>query len=124
MRGSQLIPVLVVFSLLFTSVVYACSGHDFMPMSSMTADMDNKAMERGPCDKHKQDICKSIRYQMLSTEASSPVQQLLCHLFNLKSVCFDVSLTMDLLPTSRPPGGLVHPVSKLSFSSSNQVLRI
>jgi hypothetical protein len=124
MHRLWLISVLVTFSLLFTSIVYACSGHDFMPMSSMSADMDNKAMERGPCDKRKQDICKSVRYQMLSVQASSPVPELLCHVLTPISACFEIPLAMDLLPTTGPPGVVVHPVSNLSFSSSSQILRI
>jgi hypothetical protein len=67
-------------SLLFSSVVYACSklgsaGMVTMAMhgSSMstTDGMNEKSVERGPCSKHKQDICKSVRDRMLSVQPSS-----------------------------------------------------
>ena len=121
-RLSNLIALVVASSLLLVSVAYACSGHDFMPMSSMSADMDNKAMERGPCDKHKQDICKSVRYQMLSVQASSSVPDILMQVSTLLSAHFEIPLIVDLFSTAGPPGALVYPVSRLPLSSS--VLRL
>ena len=125
MRRSRLIPILVISSLLFTSIVYACSGLNSMPMSFVSAATDHSAMEPGPCTKHKQDICKSVRYQMLSLKASSSVTDLVLHLSTvLQSMQVEAPLLMNLHPPAGPPGVLFHPVFKLSFPSSNQVLRI
>ena len=125
MRRSRLIPILVISSLLFTSIVYACSGLNSMPMSFGSAATDHSAVERGPCTKHKQDICKFVRYQMLSLKASSSVTDLVLHLSTvLQSMPVEAPLLMNLHPAAGPPGVLFQPVLKLSFSSSNQVLRI
>jgi hypothetical protein len=70
-RRSRIIVFLLTFSLLFTSVVYACSGLSVMQTKLMSMSMDDRAMERRPCSKHKQDICKSVRERMLSIEPSS-----------------------------------------------------
>src|SRR5262249_10323927 len=100
-RLSTLIALVVASSLLSVSVVYACSGHDFMPMSSMSGAMDDTAMERGPCDKHKQDICKSVRYRMLSVRAPLPVAEIALHVSAvLQSVDFHVPLLINLVPTA------------------------
>ena len=125
MRGSRFIPILVISSLLFTSIVYACSGLNSMPTSFVSAAMDHSAMEPGPCNKHKQDICKSVRYQMLSLKASSSVTDLVLHLSTvLQSMQVEAPLLMNLLSTAGPPGVVFRPVLKLSFPFSNLVLRI
>ncbi len=124
-RGSQLISILVAFSLLFTAVVYACSGLRSMEMGSVSAAMDNSTKEPGPCSKHKQDICKSVRDQMLSVPPSSPLADIALHISTiLQASHFDDLLLMKLLPATGPPGVVFHPVSKLSYPFSNQVLRI
>jgi hypothetical protein len=124
-RGSQLISILVAFSLLFTAVVYACSGLRSMEMGSVSAAMDNSTMEPGPCSKHKQDICKSVRDQMLSLKASSSVADIVLHLSTvLQSMHVEAPLLINLLSTAGPPGVVFRPVLKLSFPFSNQVLRI
>ena len=127
MLRSRLIPILVISSLLFTSIVYACSGLNSMPMSFVSAAMDYSAMERGPCGKHAtEDICKSVRYQMLSLKASSSVTDMVLHLsMVLQSMQVeDPLLLVNSLPTAGPPGVLFHPVFKVSFPFSNRVLRI
>jgi hypothetical protein len=125
LRGSRLIPILVIFSLLFTSIVYACSGLNSMSMSFVSAAMDHSAMERGPCTKHKQDICKSVRYQMLSRQASSLLEEITLYVsLILQFPHFDTPLVTSLLPVAGPPGVGFNLVSKLSFPFSNLVLRI
>jgi len=64
--------------------------------------MDHNAMERGPCSKHKQDICKSVRYQMLSVQPSSLVPDIQFHVLTLLSTYFEIPLVVDLLPNHRP----------------------
>ena len=96
-----------------------------MPTSFVSAAMDHSAMEPGPCNKHKQDICKSVRYQMLSLKASSSVTDLVLHLSTvLQSMQVEAPLLMNLLSTAGPPGVVFRPVLKLAFPFSNLVLRI
>jgi hypothetical protein len=124
-RVSRFIPIIVISSLLFTSIVYACSGLNSMPMSFMSAAMDHSGMERGPCSKQKQDICKSVRDQMLSLKASSSVPDIVLHLSTvLQSMHVQAPLLINLLSSAGPPGVVFRPVLKLSFPFSNQVLRI
>jgi hypothetical protein len=124
-RRSRIIPLLAVFSFLFTSVVYACSGLNAPPMSSMSAAMDNGAMDGDPCSKHKQDICKFVRHEMLSVQSSSPLAELALQMWTIVQAShFDDPVLMKLLPATGPPGVVFHPVSKLSYPFSNQVLRI
>jgi hypothetical protein len=124
-RVSRLIPILVISSLLFTSIVYACSGLNSMPMSFVSAAMDHSAMEPGPCSKQKPDICKSVRDQMLSLKAPSSVTGIELHiLMVLHCAHVDIPSLMNLLPEAGPPGVVFQPVFKLSFPFSNQVLRI
>jgi hypothetical protein len=125
-RGSRLIPILVISSLLFTSIVYACSGLRSVEMSFASVAMDQSGMERGPCGRHHtEDICKSVRYQMLSLKASSSVPELVLHLsMVLQSAHLEIPLLVNRLPSAGPPGVFFHSVFKSSLLFSNQVLRI
>ena len=124
MRGSRLIPILVTSSLLFTSIAYACSGLRSMEMNFASTAIDDSAMERGPCNNHKHDICKFVRDQMLSVLPSSPLADIALHISTIvQAAHFEMPLLMNLLPAG-PPGVLFHPVFKSSFPFSNQVLRI
>ena len=124
-RSSRLISFLVAFLLLFTSVVYACSGLNVPPMSSMSAAMDNGAMDGDPCSRHKQDICKFVRYQMLSLQASSPAAEINLHVSTiLQSAHSDLPLMISFLPAAGPPGSVLSPAFKLSLPGFNQILRI
>jgi len=96
-----------------------------MPTSFVSAAMDHSAMEPGPCSKQKQDICKSVRDQMLSVRPSSPVIDITLHVSTVfHSAHVDIPPLMNLLSTAGPPGVLFRPVFKLSYPFSNQVLRI
>lgn len=124
MRGSRLIPILVISSLIFTSIAYACSGLRSMEMNFASTAIDNSAMERGPCNNHKHDICKFVRDQMLSVLPSSPLVEVALHISTIvQAAYFEMPFLIDLLPTG-PPGVLFNPVFKSSFPFSNQVLRI
>jgi hypothetical protein len=87
--------------------------------------MDHSAMEGKPCNNHKQDICKSLRYQMLSLRPSLVVSEITLYLPTiLQSVHFDVSLLIGLIAGAGPPGITFHSASEVSFPFSSQVLRI
>lgn len=112
------------FSLLFLSVVYACSGLDSMQIASRHAAMDNmdKGMvERGPCSEHKQDICKSVRHRMLSSQASSYQVETPLHGSTLSQ---EVSIEGYSLPGVSPSHLPLHPLVNLSLTYSDLVLRI
>jgi hypothetical protein len=82
-------------------------------------------MERAPCTNHKQDICKSVRYQMLSLKASSSVTDLVLYLSTvLQSIQVEAPLLMNLPLAAGPPGSLFRPVFKSVVLFSSQVLRI
>ena len=52
MRGSRLIPLLVAFSLLFISIVHACSGLRFVNVYDFRFRIHNESgMEADPCRK-------------------------------------------------------------------------
>jgi uncharacterized membrane protein SpoIIM required for sporulation len=126
-RRSRIVVFLLIFSLLFTSVVYACSGLSVVQTKLMSMSMDDGAVERGPCSKHRQDICKSVRERMLSIQPSSykaidvqqPLILLLPHnrvinipkliAFSSASVAWEIAL---------------HSVFKIPLSLSSSVLRI
>jgi hypothetical protein len=96
-----------------------------MPMGSVSAAMDHSAVERGPCTKHNLDICKSVRYQMLSLQPLSPPADVLLHVWAIfQAAHFEIPLSMKLVPATGPPGVVWHLVSKILFPFSNQVLRI
>jgi len=83
------------------------------------------AMERGPCDKHKQDICQSIRYQMLSVRPPSPVADITLHVSAvLQLVNIHVPPLGNLAPSAGRPGVFLNPVLSFSLPFSSQVLRI
>jgi hypothetical protein len=87
--------------------------------------MDHNDMEGGPCNNHKQDICKFIRHEMLSVQSSSPLAELAFQIWTIvHATHFDDPVLMKLLPATGPPGVVFHPVSQLSYPFSNQVLRI
>jgi hypothetical protein len=119
------IPVLVIFFLLVTSIVYACSGLELARMTSISATMDNSALGEKPCNNHKQDICKSLRYQMLSLRPSLVVSENTLYLpTTLESVHFDVPLLTSLGRGAGPTGIIFPSAPEVSFPLSSQVLRI
>jgi hypothetical protein len=122
-------------SLLFNSVVYACSklGSVDMAMAlhgrsmATTDGMNERSVERGPCSQHKQDVCKTVRDRMLSTQASTPktadYQQPVPLLLPLNLV-IDVSKHIDFSFASTRWVIAFHSVFKLPLSLSFSVLRI
>ena len=124
-RVSRLTSFIAALSLVFTAVVYACSGLSSLPSRSLSAAMDHNGMEGGPCNNHKQDICKFIRHEMISVQSSSPLTELAFQIWTIvQAADFDDPVLIKLLPATGPPGVVFHPVSKISYPFSNQVLRI
>ena len=127
MRRSLLISLLVIFSLLFTSVVYACSGLSLLQVSSMSASMDDMATEGGPCKNEKQDVCKFVRDRMLSIQPApykaADVQQPILLLLPIP-MSIDVSKHIAFSSSSAAWKIAFHSVFKISLSLSSSVLRI
>lgn len=131
-KAGLIIGSILAVSLLFNSVVYACSKigmamamHGFS--MATTGGMDGRSVERGPCAKHKQDICKSVRDRLLSTQPTpyklDPAQQLISVLLP-SNVAAEVPIDMVM-----PLGALewqtaFHSVFKLPLPLSFLVLRI
>jgi hypothetical protein len=123
-RSSLVLFFLALVSYLFVSVVYACSGLGVMQMTFMSAPMDDRAVERGPCDKHKQDVCKSVRDRMLSIQPYKiDVEQPILLLLPPNLV---IGLPKHIASLSAPVGWEAdfHSVFKLPLHLSFSVLRI
>ena len=125
MRGSRLIPLLVAFAFLVVSIAHACPGQDsLISATSVSTAIDESGMGPDhPCRKPRQDICKSVRDQMLSLKASLPVTGIELHVLTvLHFGHVNIPPLMNLISTTGPPGVLFDPVFKFPFST--QVLRI
>jgi hypothetical protein len=76
-KSGLVIGSVLALSLLFNSIVYACSGLMGMSLHAASINsmntmggMNENTIERGPCADHKQDVCKSVRDRMLSVQPS------------------------------------------------------
>ena len=125
-KPSLLVCLSLVFLLLLTAVVYACSGLDAVQMDLTSLSTSHETMEGGPCTTHNEDICKSVHYRMLSLQTSSALTKVALQVSNtlLEFPRFEVPRLMNLLPVTGPPGIVFRPIFKLSFLSSDQVLRL
>lgn len=123
-KPSFLVALTLIFSVLFTAIVYACSGLDPMRMSFHPASMNGGTVERGPCSEHKQDICKSVRYRMLSIHASSPPAEIPLYSSTFPQVSIEVPVRSEASLATLPLETAFHPVFKLSLTYSYLVLRI
>jgi len=97
-------------------------------VSMATMDgMDKKSVERGPCAQHKQDICKTIRDRMVSTQASQfhmgDYQQSIPLHFPL-NVVLDIPKHIAFSFASTTWEIAFHSVFKLPLTLSFSVLRI
>lgn len=124
-KVSFLLASILIFSVLFTAIVYACSGLDPMRMAFHHGSMDGGTVERGPCSEHKQDICKSVRYRILSIQASAsqpavPPQSSTVPLAS----SVDTPVPMDILAASLRSPTSFHPFFKIPLTYSYLVLRI
>jgi hypothetical protein len=124
-KVSFLYASMLIFSVLFTAIVYACSGLDPLRMAFHDSSMNTEAVERGPCSEHKQEVCKSVRHRMLSIQASAsqPVVPL-----QSSTVPQEATLGISLLPIvsilSLSLLASFHPSFKLSLPFFYRVLRI
>ena len=132
-KSCLLVVSALVLSILFTSIVYACSRIDLMTVtlhdSSMSGmdGMHGGMVQRGPCNQHKQDICKSVRNRMLSIQPSSykadDVQQPIILLLPINAI-IDIPKHLALSSVSAGWEIAFHSVFKLPLHLSFSVLRI
>lgn len=118
--------IALVFTLLFVSIVYACSGLDQVRMSFQHSSMDGGTMvERGPCSEHKQDLCKSVRHRMLSIQAPSTQTENSAQVLATPLEPFvEASTTFYVSLASLQLSAAFHPLFKLPLTYSYLVLRI
>ena len=133
-KAGLVIGSVLALSLLFNSVVYACSKLDSLGMAmtvhgssmSTTDGMNEKSVERGPCSQHKQDICKTVRDRMISIQpslAKADYQEPAPLLLPL-SLTIDIPKHIAFRPPSLTWDIAFHSVFKLPLSLSFSVLRI
>jgi hypothetical protein len=85
----------------------------------------NKAvMGRGPCNKHKEDLCQSVRNQILLLQASSPVSGMIFSELIAISAGFQIPLVPKLFLSSGISQTLFLPSLKVTFPHLSQILRI
>ena len=117
--------LVVTFSLLFVSVVYACSGLDSMQLAFHDSSMDGEKVERGPCSDHKQDICKSVRNRMITVQVSSSKAEIsLVSLALQSSVTAEMFALPDIGSVSLLSRAFPNSISNISPFLSHVILRI
>ena len=125
-RLSAATALFVVFAFLFVSIAHACSGLGpvgvMIEQSSRNAGMANN----GPCNQHKEDVCKSVRDSILSiqpsvSKAEVSQQPILPIQLSIESESPTQVGFSPLLPVIERA---FHPVFKLPLTFSYLVLRI
>ena len=117
--------IVLIFALLFVSVVYACSGLDPLRMAFGHSSMSTGAVERGPCSEQKQDICQSVRHRMLSIQASASQPAVPLHDSTVPlASSVDTPVPMDILAASLRSPTSFPPFFKIALTYSYLVLRI
>ena len=125
-RLSAATALCVVFAFLSVSIAHACSGLGpfgvMIEQSSRNAGMANN----GPCNQHKEDVCKSVRDSILSIQPSvskAEVSQPPALPIQL-SIESEGSTQVGFSPLFPVIERAFHPVFKLPLSLSYLVLRI
>jgi hypothetical protein len=67
-KFSLVVASLVAFAFVFISIAHACSGLTSMNPAMQQSQMNMSADDGFPCGKAKPDICKTVRYSMLSVK--------------------------------------------------------
>jgi hypothetical protein len=125
-RLSAATALFIVFAFLSVSIAHACSG--FGPVGVMIEQSSSNAgvANNGPCNQHKEDVCKSVRDSILSIQPSlsnadvsqQPVLPIQLSIESEDPTQVGFSLLFPVI------GRAFHPVFKLSLSLSYLVLRV
>jgi hypothetical protein len=124
-RFSAAAALFVVFAFLFVSIAHACSGLGpvgvMIEQSSRSAGMANN----GPCNQHKEDVCKSVRDSILSIQPSVSKAEVSQPVLPIQlSIESETPTQVGFSPLFPVIERAFHPVFKLSLSLSHLVLRI
>jgi len=124
-RLSVATALFVVFAFLFVSIAHACSGLGpvgvMIEQSSRNAGMANN----GPCNQHKEDVCKSVRDSILSIQPSVSKAAVSQPVLPLQlSIEGESATQVGFSPLFPVIERAFHPVFKLPLTFSYLVLRI
>jgi len=115
----------IVFSLLLTSIAYACSGRDFTARSHKHVAADQSAVKKDPCGETKADVCASVRQSMLSIQALQSPWNASTHLFAAEQLFSTEALSAEgILRPAVQLRTFFHPFLKLSLAIFYLALRI
>jgi len=115
----------IVFSLLLTSIAYACSGRDFTARSHKHVAADQSAVKKDPCGETKADVCKSVRRNMLSIQALQSPWNAPAQFFMLERLLSAEALSAEgILRPAVQLRTFFHPFLKLSLAIFYLALRI
>ena len=123
----RFVPLLVLFAFLSVSIVHACSGLNPMHMVSLHNASDDARMAGQPCDQKKRgdDLCKAVRYRMLSVKAEWAQDDLPLLPSSLPDTLNAVNFLSSADLLGAPPGAAaLESLFKSSPRSSHIVLRI
>jgi hypothetical protein len=119
--------LVVLVSIVSVTIVHACSGLDSVRTASLHNASDDATMAGQPCDqmKHDDDLCKSIRYRMLSIQAESAPNSLTLLPSTLPStISVEDVLPLAALRAAPPRAAAVDSIFRHSPRLSHIVLRI
>jgi len=127
-KPSCLLATTLIFSVLFTAIVYACSGLASMQMSSLHAShasMDGGMGDKSPCGERKQDICQSVRQLMLSIQTSPSQAEGSLRGLNIPlALPHDIPMPSEISTASAQLTKALYPLFKIPLTYSYLVLRI
>jgi hypothetical protein len=124
--NKRIAALLVSFSFLSISIVHACSGLDRMHLVSLHQASHEPMVAGHPCDQTKRDddLCKSVRYRMLTVQAEWPPQIPSLFPSTLPDAISVEDLSTTTLSSAAPPGIPAESLLNHSPRSSHTVLRI
>lgn len=115
----------VIASFLAVTLVYACSGGDFMRLAHQVSSLSGSMVEKGPCSEPREDICKSVRDRMLSIQAPSPQAEISSYaILVISPLAAEVPRPQGLIGTSDPMRISLLPAFKRSLFLTYSILRI
>jgi len=112
-------------SFLAATLVYACSGGDFMRLGHPVSSLSGGMVSNGPCNETRQDVCKSVRDRMLSIQASPPQAGISSSAtLVISPMAAEVPRPQGLTGTSDPSRVSFLPARKRSLFLSYSILQI
>jgi len=123
-RFSAATALSVVVTFLLVSIAHACSGLApvgvMIEQSSRNAGMANNS----PCDRHKDDVCKSVRDSILSIQPSVSKAEISQQRVLSIALSTEGPTQVVFSPLAPVTESAIHPVFRLPLTLSYRVLRI